>query len=63
MKEILQHYNDSAVFFMSIEDATKCAIKELQKRYGQITWGFATEQLSKYPYLLEGVRRLRKKLS
>lgn len=61
LHEALADLNNQAVFFMSIEDATKRAIKELKEVYGKITWGFAAEQLRPYPCLREGLNRLRKR--
>lgn len=61
LHEALADLNNQAVFFMSIEEATDRAIKELKATYGAITWKKAFEELSGYPYLTTGLKRLFKK--
>lgn len=58
LHEVLADLNNQAVFFMSIEEATDRAIKELKATYGAITWKRAFEELSGYPYLTTGLKRL-----
>jgi hypothetical protein len=58
LHEVLADLNNQAVFFMSIEEATERAIKELKATYGAITWKRAFEELSGYPYLTTGLKRL-----
>jgi hypothetical protein len=58
LHEALADLNNQAVFFMSIEAATERAINELKATYGAITWKRAFEELSGYPYLTTGLKRL-----
>ena len=58
LHEALADLNNQAVFFMSIEEATDRAIKELKSAYGAITWKRAFDELSGYPYLTTGLKRL-----
>lgn len=57
----LEDLNNQAIFFCSVKDAAIEAIKELKRVYGEITWGFVAEQLQPYPYLREGLIRLRRR--